>query len=153
MKRRLLNLLTAGSLLLCVAVCALWVRSSRGEGDALLFRSDHSLLFSNRRLGMGFRTADGVSPRTSGQSGFEDFGFGWYRMYYRTGDVVLTARGPHWFFALFTAAIPVMRIVSRWRRGRRRAGNRCVLCDYDLTRNESGVCPECGAPVSVSATG
>jgi hypothetical protein len=27
MKRRLLNLLTAGSLLLCVAVCVLWVRS------------------------------------------------------------------------------------------------------------------------------
>src|SRR5689334_7696270 len=27
MRRRLLNLLTAGSLLMCVAVCALWVRS------------------------------------------------------------------------------------------------------------------------------
>jgi hypothetical protein len=26
-RRRLLNLLTAGSLLLCVAVCGLWVRS------------------------------------------------------------------------------------------------------------------------------
>jgi len=28
----------------------------------------------------------------------------------------------------------------------------CVACDYDLTGNVSGVCPECGAPVEGTAT-
>jgi hypothetical protein len=64
-----------------------------------------------------------------------------------------------WFAAgvLFSGAWVVMGIRyfrhlwSRWRyiqwyeraeRGRR---GLCVWCGYDLTGNESGVCPECGA--------
>jgi hypothetical protein len=30
----------------------------------------------------------------------------------------------------------------------RRASHRCGQCGYDLTGNVSGVCPECGTPVS-----
>jgi hypothetical protein len=41
MKRRLVNLLTALSLLLCVAVCVLWVRSYRVV-DELTYTSDRS---------------------------------------------------------------------------------------------------------------
>lgn len=33
---------------------------------------------------------------------------------------------------------------------RRRAGH-CHACDYDLTGNESGICPECGAAVEATA--
>jgi hypothetical protein len=32
--------------------------------------------------------------------------------------------------------------------GRRRLQGRCVRCDYDLTGNVSGVCPECGERVA-----
>ncbi len=31
-----------------------------------------------------------------------------------------------------------------WRQQRRRLANRCTRCEYDLTGNVSGVCPECG---------
>ena len=151
MKRPLLNLLTGLSLLLCATACVLWVRSYRAD-DELPFRSGRSLLFSNRWLGMGYRTADGVSTRTSGRRGLDRFGFGWYWMYYKTGDVVFTASAPHSFFALLTAALPALWIVTRRRRGPGRAGNRCARCEYDLTGNESGVCPECGKPASVSAS-
>jgi hypothetical protein len=34
----------------------------------------------------------------------------------------------------------------RVRRRRLARGNRCTRCGYDLTGNESGVCPECGTP-------
>jgi hypothetical protein len=37
---------------------------------------------------------------------------------------------------------------SYWR-NRRPEKNACVDCGYDLTGNESGVCPECGAPTDV----
>lgn len=37
----------------------------------------------------------------------------------------------------------------RWLEARRTAAGRyCPACDYDLTGNLSGVCPECGRPVS-----
>jgi hypothetical protein len=32
----------------------------------------------------------------------------------------------------------------RWRRYRRRQNRWCLECGYDLRRNESGRCPECG---------
>jgi hypothetical protein len=47
MKRRLLNLLTAGSLLLCVAVCVLWVRSYWRYDQVNRFGADHVLELSS----------------------------------------------------------------------------------------------------------
>lgn len=43
MKRRLLNLLTVGSLLLCLAVPALWIRSYRKTDGVALFTGPHSI--------------------------------------------------------------------------------------------------------------
>ena len=34
-----------------------------------------------------------------------------------------------------------------WRRDRRKPEGCCQECGYDLTRNESGVCPECGTRI------
>ena len=34
------------------------------------------------------------------------------------------------------------------RRGRRASAGLCAVCAYDLTGNESGVCPECGTLVT-----
>jgi hypothetical protein len=38
--------------------------------------------------------------------------------------------------------------VAKCRRERRRKSGLCCACGYDLTRNMSGVCPECGTAVS-----
>ncbi len=35
---------------------------------------------------------------------------------------------------------------------RRRDRGQCVWCAYDLTRNESGFCPECGNPISCESS-
>ena len=37
--------------------------------------------------------------------------------------------------------------VLEFRRMRRRQANQCVKCEYNLTGNVSGVCPECGTPI------
>jgi predicted amidophosphoribosyltransferase len=34
-----------------------------------------------------------------------------------------------------------------WRRDRRREPGHCQRCNYDLTGNTGGVCPECGSLV------
>lgn len=39
-----------------------------------------------------------------------------------------------------------------WHRDRRPPTGHCDLCGYDLTGNESGVCPECAAPCPVSCS-
>ena len=57
---------------------------------------------------------------------------------------------------LFSTAAGIAFIsgyVMRWpinpvlRARRRRAAGLCVWCEYDLTRNVSGVCPECGTAI------
>ena len=48
----------------------------------------------------------------------------------------------------------IATIVSFWLSGRffkRHSPGCCRHCDYDLTGNVSGVCPECGAPISTGA--
>ena len=51
---------------------------------------------------------------------------------------------PCWWLALMIG-IPTAYL---WWRDRRPPRGHCAECGYDLTRNVSGVCPECGEPVS-----
>ena len=52
---------------------------------------------------------------------------------------------PHWGLLLLFATYPTLAFIRgplrRWRRKKR---GLCLKCGYDLTGNESGVCPECG---------
>lgn len=61
---------------------------------------------------------------------------------------------PLWIpFVLFGAYPTFALFRGPLRRQRRRRRGECIGCGYDLTGNESGVCPECGSktgqPVSV----
>jgi len=58
-------------------------------------------------------------------------------------------RVPLWMcVGMFTGgAVGVARIPDPLIRRHRRARGLCIDCGYDLTGNESGVCPECGEEV------
>ena len=55
---------------------------------------------------------------------------------------------PHWLLVILFAAYPMFALIRspHRRRKRRRKLGLCTACGYDLTGNESGVCPECGKP-------
>ena len=51
---------------------------------------------------------------------------------------------PHWFITLIFALGPAIWLI-KWNKRRKLSPNTCPGCGYDLTGNESGACPECGA--------
>jgi len=51
---------------------------------------------------------------------------------------------PCWPLLLLFAFLPVLWLY-KWNKRRTLGPNTCPTCDYDLTANESGICPECGA--------
>jgi hypothetical protein len=58
----------------------------------------------------------------------------------------------HWAVASPAALVAAICWLRGWKVGRRVRRNRCRTCDYDLTGNLSGVCPECGRVVDVATT-
>ena len=162
------------SLLLCVAVCTLWVRSRR-TFDALSWSSEPppssspvqwrmSVLSSKGILGLQverWRRVGGAEPLTSG--------FAFYRapvsptghlrglrgLQCRWVSETLTWSasstsdgwgffGPHPLFGLIAATPAGCILVTRWRRRRGGTAGRCPCCGYDL-RATPERCPECGA--------
>ena len=117
MTRRLLSLLTALSLLLCVAVVTLWVAS---------YRTRPTLQWG----ALEFITYEG-----------ELYLWNEHRADYAWREF------PLWLVLLLAGTFPVARAGRSVRRcilaGERMALGRCGHCGYDL-RATSGVYPECG---------
>jgi len=63
----------------------------------------------------------------------------WYRM-----------QLSHWFLTLIFAILPAIWLF-KWNKRRKLDPNACPACGYDLTGNESGVCPECGVALNTEA--
>jgi hypothetical protein len=146
-RRRLLNFLTALSLLLCVAVCVLWVQSYLG-------RLGTSLRVPRARL--VFLSVDGkvsmlvFPPVDRGYMPVADrlwTRFGFAQGTYTVGsERMLEYVAPHWFVAA-TVGIPAFLGTTRFyharaRRKRVRKGM-CPRCGYDV-RATPDRCPECG---------
>jgi hypothetical protein len=171
MKPRLFTLLSAVSLLLCVATVGLWVRSYWVEDSLDRYRaiSDHVVarwLVRNEpgscELTCGITTNDQVSVA----SYYPTLGLAWDAFAARHRDPRVTTFGfrfehlnsqfgafsirqtivavPHWVPALVFAATPCMWLLrERRRRAALRAVGCCKNCGYDL-RATPEHCPECG---------
>jgi hypothetical protein len=169
MTRRLLNLLTALSLLLCAAVCLLWVRSYStsqfvGWSDPFRFLgalSMHGLLrfehgtYPNDEQGWSHVSypTPASEPGLWGEVRALDRRGGWLRRlgiasartsYHADGKQVWRALYvPHWLLAAPLLLAPLERLRRTLRSRRRRRAGLCAHCGYDL-RVTPGRCPECG---------
>ena len=153
MKRRLFTLVAAASMLLSIAVVALWVRSY-GRADHVGWLSRMNSGFMSNSLRGHFEFAcfhDYPRPRLAGfdycsraaqpfQLKSEDFFLG-FGVEMDPNGIWLAC--PHWFLALLFAILPVLRfhVATRSRPGDR--GGYCPRCGYDL-RATPDRCPECG---------
>ncbi|HEY7089011.1 MAG TPA: hypothetical protein VH518_13030 [Tepidisphaeraceae bacterium] len=167
MRPRLFTLLSAVSLLLCVATVGLWVRSywvfeTLGHWAV---RSDQLAVansLSNQRGSCGLQHVVLTSEQTwMGAIGYEekrwriqpaDFLVStWCGFHFELGVPLGSVPGtktivfiPHWLLALVFAVCPSWWLLrERRRRAALRAVGRCKTCGYDL-RATPDRCPECG---------
>ena len=171
MRRRLLKLLTVLSLLLCVAVVALWVRSYRWSDQLLWWSPDAALavyydhgrvyLAAAWPLSQSKRGWERVARDVTGQPGVWErdagafnysvsllgFGYGNVDRVDGIADRLRLVTVPHWFLCLAFAALPASRLVSALRCRRLARAGLCVRCGYDV-RASPGRCPECGEVVA-----
>ena len=158
MTGRLLNLLTALSLVLSLAVVALWLSSHKHPAKAKGRIGTHGYGIRSDRGGVevwrGFDpwdlvdSADPYRPLDSVPGWLGVRRAGWWGQ----AGGAFESRGlrfPHALPALVGSALPLARLARRLAAGaRRRAAARrpdlCPRCGYDL-RATPGRCPECGA--------
>ena len=170
MRRKLFNLAAAASLVLSLAVVALWVRGfSMPEGvehnrrwienGQLLWQvisfhsSERSLFFgvlfqhraaNNADRGWEWRLFGYHRPlkRPSEDSFWQRrFGVSW--AHYPSGSVFIVAV-PHLLLAVALLALPIVVARREWRRRLAVKRGLCPACGYDL-RATPDRCPECGA--------
>jgi len=159
MRRRSLNLLTALSLLVCVAAVALWVRSGfvtdtleinlgRNDIEIQSFHSRCVVMWTRSLYQPGTRVRwESFDNANGGYSDFRSKDFGrfdarWWS--FRDPDSTsLDLAFPHGCVAAVAALGPVIDLARLRTRRRRHAGSLCPTCGYDL-RATPGRCPECG---------
>ena len=157
MTRRLLNLVTGVSVLVCAAAAGIWARSLQ-FGDCVSVRLGARVVYVTSEGGC-YACSTFTRPEARGVR------WSWGSYAKRCGaaraarSLVHFAFGPEagahdfvvpqWIVPAVFGALPAARIAG-WSRRRRAVGNACRSCGYDLTGNVSGVCPECGSGVRAS---
>jgi hypothetical protein len=172
--RHLFTLCSAVSLVLCVALCVLWVRSywayddwnytgpprtARRVESVTLMSANGRLLLSHVRgtpgppAGLTYLRHDPFLLGIDNQPTWIHRHFGYeYHAYSSKPATVRSVWLPHWVTAAVLTYPPVLhrrRFVRRQRRDRLKNGI-CPTCGYDL-RASPERCPECGMPAPQSA--
>jgi hypothetical protein len=115
---------------------------------------------SGGTISVRWRNPLGNSPYIS-PAWLMKIGFGYARVVYRstplpatyppgTSDDFSLVWFPAWFMCAVFATPAAWWLTRRWPWGREDF-SRCPSCGYNLTGNVSGVCPECGTPISKKA--
>jgi hypothetical protein len=150
---------TVVSLAVLVLVSYLWSRS-RWQCDTLVVPVSYasSVFVESRANGMRFghaydegRPVDGTWKLTCGPAIGRRIVKpvpGWNLAKYGRTRVGGGGSVPYWALAALLCIVPAVALARGYRRYRREGANRCLTCDYDLTGNISGVCPECGTRIS-----
>jgi hypothetical protein len=164
MKRWLFNIAAAVSLLLCVAMIVLWVRSCylgtmcgyllntsriHANDDALIASLQGKLIYvifrENVPAGSSLRSfiiKDFKIYPASGPTATWRWGSFFYNHEFDAGSDFRGWGAPYWFLTAFFAVMPIKGLV-RWRRTSRYTDGLCSSCGYDL-RAMPERCPECG---------
>jgi hypothetical protein len=143
----LFTLCAAVSLLLCVAVCVLWVRSiSRADQVWIVPRREGVMLIAGSQagsVGVGWlqpHAGPGVHLKTRpAEKRMRWFGFS------VTDASIWKVIVPHWTLAIGFAAIPAGWLLNARRSPARLGEGHCRRCGYDL-RASPERCSECGTP-------
>jgi hypothetical protein len=167
MTRRLFTLASVVSLVICVGIVVLWIRSYwRHDHAALLFGRSIIAVESDMGLVAFVQTTSTGSdplpkPRLDCESNEASFNLIWIppqggqfsreRQWFvsrRATAVLESWAAPFWFLAIITITFPASTMA--WKRISRHvdARGRCA-CGYDL-RASTERCPECGAPITSS---
>ncbi len=80
------------------------------------------------------------------------WGFTWARIvlggYGGLPDTVIRELVVPLWFVFLVLLLPAIALGRRWVKILRENQGGCPVCGYDLTANTSGICPECGSPIS-----
>jgi hypothetical protein len=166
--RHLFNIASAVSLLLFIAVMSLWIRGFKvSDGFYLYGPRSFSFLTADGMISL----ISWEMPSTGSQPlKHHTFPPGYTTQFVQAYDQIgihiahtiwvhvpanapagLTpgmriVRVPHWILAGVLIILPISFMYRFMTRSRRRDAMLCAKCDYNLTGNTSGVCPECGTP-------
>jgi hypothetical protein len=172
--RHFFTLLAAVSLLLCVAVCVLWVRSyftsdlmhldggsrwiyiSTCQGSLMCgtwLKSDHNPTIQPRYRTVPPNDLAWIGPqhRRRAARKFGGIGFWYFDQVSGTTPSLREVIVPLWFIAICGAIIPLVHAHHALRSHQRQRVGLCLTCGYDL-RASPERCPECGALSPQKAT-
>lgn len=165
-RRKLFNLAAAVSLVLCIAIAALWAFDYNADlspnfPQRPITRTRYAVAVQHRRLEIrrycppgalrwpdDYREAPGTAVFGYSRSALG----GWATL---TGPRdqfadVLTVYAPLWSVLLLTAVLPLCRAGGQYVVRRRRLRGCCPTCGYDCRGPAAGTllarCPECGNP-------
>jgi hypothetical protein len=166
-KRRVFNVLTVVSAVLCVATAALWVASFSRAFEIGYRPSPTRLWYLNCSAGQMFivrrtgpLTPGPGSPQqgrftwltyphpplgpTNRHTAFSFLGFEMHSRMVSASANLVAVIWPCWAVVLSTLLLPARWLQLRWIARRKRIAGMCMNCGYDL-RATPERCPECGS--------
>jgi len=158
MRPKIFALGSAASLLLCLATAVLWVRNQK-HASAVVYEKDGlttsiAIIAGGIEVGRaGSRVPDELKfdPSPSNIEFLDDPDFEHVMISGRDPSLFyyLSARTSVWRLPLWPIVMVELILPLAWiilRKTKRRQACVCSNCNYNLTANVSGICPECGSP-------